>query len=126
MTSQKVLQVAHTIKVTKDFESFDRGSYVIVQTIRIGNTVFQFGGWSSEGLHRVEFGGPMVAGPQAYAFPKCAVICSNPEMGSGAESQRNRKAGLETDANFGDLVEIDSVVYRLESACNNNVELVKI
>ena len=76
---------------------------------------------------RQEHGGPLVPGPWAYAYGLGVAICANPEMGTGAERERNLAAGREHDVEDGDRIQIDDVLYEIRPFRHGEyVKLVKV
>jgi hypothetical protein len=68
-------------------------------------------------------GGPLVPGPWAYLFQLASVIDNY--GGSGAESARERAAGLQHDAKPGDVVRIDGNEYTIHVCSRGYASLVQ-
>jgi|TARA_R110002110_G_scaffold412716_1_gene639042 hypothetical protein len=75
---------------------------------------FSIGGWGKDTEGRIEFGGPMVSGPYAFANRKASVIDNF--GGSAREALDAADAGTEHVVNFGDTLLIDDAFYRVEDA----------
>jgi len=75
---------------------------------------FSIGGWDKNTKRRIEFDGPMVSGPYAFACRMCCVIDNF--GGSAREARDAANAGTEHVVNFGDILLIDDAFYRVEDA----------
>lgn len=82
------------------------------------------GGWGPDDLNRIVDGGPLVAGPHAYAFNLCTVIDNH--GGTGAKMDREREAGLLIEVNEGDTIEAEGYTYRVQFLPNRRNEYVEL
>lgn len=76
-----------------------------VITIRNYGTfdTFTIGGWTKDGEGRIEFGGPIVKGSHAFAFPNATVISAH------AQAEETKIA-----LSVGDEVDLHGDTYRIE------------
>ena len=70
---------------------------------------FKLGGWTAEGEGRLVYQGPLVKGPQLYAFALASVIDNH--GGTAKERADLLAAGMEHDIEDGDMVTVDGVTY---------------
>ncbi|MEQ7008385.1 hypothetical protein ABN028_19610 [Actinopolymorpha sp. B17G11] len=106
----------HTITLVPDRYNkvgrWDSPNVIRTYSAYQGHTVrLAIGYVDANGTCRRKAGRPMEPGPYVYTFPMASVIDNH--GGTGAESARNKAAGLEWDAEPGDEFLIDGVVYRL-------------
>ena len=101
----KIRQVdSGTVITTQPSDTFPNGRYRhAIGGVSVGDTG-----------RRIDHG-PMVPGPWAYTFGLGVSICSNPEMGSGAEARRGRAAGTEFAVEDGDLLIFEDVIYQVDT-----------
>jgi hypothetical protein len=93
----------------------DLGYFETAETLRVNGLCYGLGGWDETTTGRLVFEGPLVRGPQAFAFGLAVVITAHREVDTKTY----------VDARMGDLVRIDGVTYRIVSAPNRNIELVR-
>lgn len=75
---------------------------------------------------RQEFQGPMVSGPWAGTYGKCAVVTSDKNSGTKHETDRLRAEGKVHAVESGDFLVMDGVCYRVEVERRQYINLIAV